>query len=161
MKFKKLVDRILLESNNLSLVSTKDLNVNQKRTLENLLDDADKHSEFTGGNYVKGEDKDRQRVVALLGDEVVGFMTPRFQPESGFWRSGAIYIKPTHQNKGYASIMLQRFFNDSTHLPARVWIANYNISSQKAFSKAGFKKDKERNLSNQPNEQGHDWIKEK
>ena len=161
MKFEDLVDKILLESNSLRLVSTKDLNVNQKQTLEKLLDDADSHPEFSGGNYVKGEDKDQQRIIALEGDEVVGFMTPRFQLESGFWRSGAIYIPPQHQGKGYASIMLKQFFNNPTHLPARVWIADYNKSSQKAFSNAGFKKSKERNLSDSPNDKGFDWIKEK
>ena len=161
MKFEELVNYILLESNSLRLVYTKDLNVNQKQTLEKLLDNADSHSEFSGGNYVKGEDKDQQRIIALEDGEVVGFMTPRFQPESGFWRSGAIYITPQHQGKGYASIMLKQFFNDPTHLPARVWIADYNKSSQKAFSNAGFKKSKERNLSDSPNDKGFDWIKEK
>ena len=57
--------------------------------------------------------------------------------------------------------MLKQFFNDPTHLPARVWIADYNESSQKAFSNAGFKKSKERNLSDSPNDKGFDWIKEK
>ena len=92
MKFSDLIDKILLESNSLRLISTKDLNVNQKQTLEKLLDNADSHPEFSGGNYVKGEDKDQQRIISLEDGEVVGFMTPRFQPESGFWRSGAIYI---------------------------------------------------------------------
>jgi RimJ/RimL family protein N-acetyltransferase len=160
MKFNSLVEHILLEANGLNLVSTLDLNTNQLQMLQNLLDDADNHPEFSGGGYVKGQDKDKQRVVALLGDEVIGFMTPRYQPESGYWRSGAIYVKPIYQGKGYASIMLQSFFNNPKHLPARVWIANYNVSSQKAFGKAGFVKSKQRNLSDAPNDHGYDWIKE-
>jgi len=87
-------------------------------------------------------------------------MTPRFQPENGFWRSGAIYVDPKHQGKGIASAMLQKFFNDPSHLPARVWIANSNTSSQKYFMNAGFTKHKERNLSLSDSDQGHDWIKE-
>lgn len=151
---------ILKENKGLRFSSTDQLNVDQQQTLKDLLNSADNHQEFAGGNYVKGEDKDKQRVVALSNDEVVGFMTPRFQPESGFWRSGAIYVDPKHQGKGIASAMLQKFFSDPSHLPARVWIANNNTSSQKAFMKAGFTKHKERNLSDSVNDQGHDWIKE-
>jgi len=152
--------KVLNENRELHFVNTKHLNVDQQQALRNLLDDADTHQEFAGGNYVKGSDKDQQRVIALLDNNVVGFMTPRFQPESGFWRSGAIYVSPQYQGKGIASTMLQKFFNDVSHLPARVWIANNNTSSQKAFMKAGFRKHKERNLSDSPNDEGYDWIKE-
>ena len=155
LKYKKVGSGIL----GLHFVGLKDLNVDQRQVLRDLLNNADIHDEFAGGNYVKGEDKDQQRVVALLDDEVVGFMTPRFQPESGFWRSGAIYVSPQHQGKGIASTMLQKFFNDREHLPARVWIANKNTSSQKAFTKAGFERHKERNLSDSSNDQGFDWVK--
>ena len=162
MIFNKLVEKYLNENllNDLQFVNTNDLNVQQYNDLQQLLDDADKHLEFAGGNYVKGTDKDQQRIVALVDDIVVGFMTPRYQPESEYWRSGAIYVDPIHQGKGYASTMLQRFFSTPNHLPARVWIANVNTSSQRAFGSAGFVKSKERNLSDSPNDQGHDWIKE-
>jgi len=144
----------------LYLASTDELLPQQLKVLNSLLDDANNHPEFAGGNYVKGTDKDKQRIVALVDDIVVGFMTPRYQPESGYWRSGAIYVDPLHQGKGYASTMLQKFFSTPNHLPARVLIASNNISSQRAFSSAGFVKGKQRNLSDSPNDQGHDWIKE-
>jgi len=162
MIFNKLVEKYLNENllNNLQFVNTNDLNVQQYNDLQQLLDDANNHPEFAEGNYVKGTDKDKQRIVALVDDIVVGFMTPRYQPESGYWRSGAIYVDPLHQGKGYASTMLQKFFITPNHLPARVWIASNNIPSQRAFSSAGFVKSKERNLSDSPNDQGHDWIKE-
>jgi len=162
MIFNKLVEKYLNENllNNLQFVNTNDLNVQQYNDLQQLLDDANNHPEFAEGNYVKGTDKDKQRIVALVDDIVVGFMTPRYQPESGYWRSGAIYVDPLHQGKGYASTMLQKFFSTPNHLPARVWIASNNISSQRAFSSAGFVKGKQRNLSDSPNDQGHDWIKE-
>ena len=160
MTFNTLVETILKDSSTLHFASTNELSPEQLEDLNSLLDDANNHSEFAGGNYVKGSDKDQQRIVALVDNSVVGFMTPRYQPESGYWRSGAIYVDPIHQGKGYASIMLKQFFNDPTHLPARVWIADYNKSSQKAFSNAGFKKSKERNLSDSPNDKGFDWVKE-
>jgi RimJ/RimL family protein N-acetyltransferase len=160
MYFNALVETILKDSSTLRLANTNDLSPEQLENLKSLLDDADNHSEFAGGNYVKGLDKDKQRVVALVGRTVVGFMTPRYQTESGYWRSGAIYVDPVHQGKGYASTMLSKFFSTPDHLPARVWIASNNTSSQKAFMKAGFIKSEQRNLSDNPYDQGYDWVKE-
>ena len=160
MNFNTLVESILKDSSTLHFASTNELSPEQLEDLNSLLDDANNHSEFAGGDYVKGSEKDKQRVVALVDDLVVGFMTPRYQPESGYWRSGAIYVDPTHQGKGYASTMLRKFFSTSNHLPARVWIASDNTSSQRAFGSAGFVKSKERNLSDSPNDQGYDWVKE-
>lgn len=159
MKFDNLVNYILEGVSGLKLKGIQELTPEQKQKLNSLLDQADSHPEFSGGGYVKGEEKDKQRLVAIIGDEVVGFMTPRFQQESGYWRAGAIFIDPEHQGRGYAAQMLGSFFEDSKHLPARVWISNTNKSSQGAFSKAGFIKDKEKNLSDDPNDRGFNWIK--
>jgi hypothetical protein len=55
--------------------------------------------------------------------------------------------------------MLRKFFSTPNHLPARVWIADNNAASQHAFGSAGFVKGKQRNLSDSPDDQGHDWVK--
>lgn len=150
--------------NNLIFVKKDQLNNEQLQKLEQLLTDAENHEEYSGGrpdgsSYVKGIKEDQGRVIALIGNNVVGFMSPQFHPERGYWRSGAIYVSPEYQRKGIASAMLQKFFDDPNHLPAKAWIANDNIASQRAFKHAGFIQHQERNLSDSIRDQGYDWVK--
>ena len=62
-------------------------------------------------------------------------MTPR-QNRHSLWRAGAIYIQPEHRRLGIASDAIEDFLSDkdAAHVP----IAIDNISSQKAFTNAGF-----------------------
>lgn len=127
--------------------------------LNQLLDDADSHPEFAGLNLVKGPEKDAARFV-ILDDSgnPVGFMTPRF--DRGYWRAGAIYVDPSARGKGYARKAISEFFDDPSHLPARVWIADINKESQKAFIAAGFWQGERRDLSALPEDKGRHYYKD-
>lgn len=126
--------------------------------LNSLLNDADRHPEFAGLNLVKGPEKDAARFV-ILDDSgnPVGFMTPRF--DRGYWRAGAIYVDPSARGKGYARKAISEFFNDPSHLPARVWIADINKESQRAFIAAGFREGERRDLSELPEDKGSHYYK--
>ncbi len=68
--------------------------------------------------------------------DLVGFMTPR--EENGGWRVGAIYIdsEVRERVKGIGSIAISKFFEGRE--AADLLIGVDNISSQRAFSNAGF-----------------------
>lgn len=62
--------------------------------------------------------------------------------------------------KKFAYMVLKHCIVFNTiNLPDKIWIANYNTSSQNVFINAGFVKDEPKNLSDEPNDQGHDWVK--
>lgn len=126
--------------------------------LNQLLDDADRHPEFAGWDLVKGPERDSARLV-ILDDSgnPVGFMTPRF--DKGYWRTGAIYVDPSARGKGYARKAIIEFFGDPSHQPARVWIADVNRESQRAFLAAGFELGERRDLSELPQDRGSHYYK--
>ncbi len=121
--------------------------------MASLLDAADSHPEFKGYDLVKGPERDAARLV--ITDETgapVGFMTPRF--DRGFWRTGAIYTHPEVRGKGYAKKAIIEFFSNPSHRPARVWIADMNLSSIGAFTSAGFVQGGRHDLSQSPEDKG-------
>ena len=139
------------------LVNQDDLNDDQLRKLSQLLDDADQHPEFSGYDLVKGQEKDaRRRVVLDAEGEVVGFLTPRF--DRGFWRAGAIYADPSTRGKGHMRQAIIEFFSDAQHRPARVWIADDNVPSQRAFTGAGFEQGARRDVGESAADKGHDYY---
>lgn len=112
----------------------------QQQDLDMLVDMAEDHPEYKGFGLVKGSSFDLAR-VPILDDNgnVVGFLTPRLH--NGYWRAGAIFIAPEQRGKGFATRAIKEFFGGNPNKrPARVWIADYNLASQKAFLKAGFHK---------------------
>jgi GNAT superfamily N-acetyltransferase len=142
---------------NSTLVSPGELDQEGQRRLDGYLDDADKHPEFSGFDLVKGEDRDALR-LAILDEEgtVVGFMTPRH--ERGFWRTGAIYVDPLVQGRGYARRAIDEFFRDASHRPARVWISDRNQSSQRAFTRAGFVQGERHDVGDGPDDRGSNYY---
>ena len=97
-----------------------------------FLEKADADPEIAG--FVRPEEG-RQRAGIYFNDELVGFMTPREEPNKG-WRIGAIYINPDDRNKGIGSKAINKFFEkrDASSVP----IGTDNVASQKAFANAGF-----------------------
>jgi len=93
---------------------------------------ADEDPEIAGFVY---PEEGRQRAGIYFDDELVGFMTPREEPNGG-WRVGAIYIDPDHRRKGIGSMAIAKFFEHKTASPVPIGINN--TSSQKTFAKAGF-----------------------
>jgi RimJ/RimL family protein N-acetyltransferase len=93
---------------------------------------ANKDPEISGFVY---PEEDRQRAGIYFNDELVGFMTPRKEPDGG-WRVGAIHIDPNNRGKGIGSMAIAKFFEDKTASPVPISVDN--ISSQKAFANAGF-----------------------
>ena len=139
------------------LVKQADLNDEQRKKLSHLLDDADQHPEFSGYDLVKGQDRDANRLVVLDdAGVVVGFLTPRF--DKGFWRAGAIYADPSMRGKGHMRRAIIEFFSDTQHRPARVWIADGNRESQRAFIGAGFEKGARRDVGETATDKGHDYY---
>lgn len=136
-----------------------ELDDDQKKKLEMLLNKADEHEEFSGSNLVIGPEYDSRRIVFLLGDQVVGFMTPR--EENRFngnrWRTGAIFVDEEFRGKSIAPSAIKQFFKDKK---GYAWISNNNISSQRAFQAAGFEKGNERNVGDSPFDQGYNWFKD-
>jgi len=127
--------------------------------MQELLDAADEHPEFAGFGLVKGPERDAVRLFFTNErGEPVGFMTPR--KDGGYWRTGAIYVSPAARGKGYAKRAILEFFGDSNHRPARVWIADVNADSQRAFLAAGFEVGEQHDLSDSPNDKGkHYYLK--
>lgn len=64
-------------------------------------------------------------------------MTPR--ESSRGWRIGAIYVKKEYSGKSISSIAIKKFLQDKKAAP--VLIDTNNVTSQKAFEKAGFSMD--------------------
>jgi len=88
----------------ISFKKLKDLNDYQLKELNSLTDEADAHEEFSGFNLVKGQEYDSRRIVFLLGNNVVGFMTPREETRFGKnrWRTGAIFVSKNFRGMGIA-----------------------------------------------------------
>jgi len=146
------------ENQELILKKPEQLDDEQKKKLEVLLNKADAHEEFSGFNLVIGPEYDSRRIAFLLGDQVVGFMTPR--KESRFddrWRTGAIFVDEEFRGRSIAPSAIKQFFKDKK---GYAWISNNNVSSQKAFRAAGFKKGDERSMGDSPSDQGYDWFKD-
>jgi len=143
----------------ISFKKLKDLNDYQLKELNSLTDEADAHEEFSGFNLVKGQEYDSRRIVFLLGDNVVGFMTPREETRFGKnrWRTGAIFVSKNFRGMGIAPKAIKEFFKDKKGYS---WISNQNKASQNAFSSAGFIKGEERNVGDSPLDQGHNWYKD-
>jgi len=141
-----------------ALVKPSDLDDQQLERLSQLLDDADLHPEFAGYDLVKGSEKDQLRLAILNDKEVVGFMTPRF--DRGYWRTGAIYADPAMRGGGHMRRAIIEFFSNPSHRPARVWIGEDNIGSQRAFLGAGFKRGGRRDIGDGPGDKGHDYYLE-
>ena len=99
-----------------------------------LLMKGDSDREISGFVYPKNLNLDRGGIY-FQGD-LVGFMTPR--EEKGGWRVGAIYIDSVVRErvKGIGSIAISKFFEGRE--AADLLIGVNNISSQRAFSNAGF-----------------------
>jgi RimJ/RimL family protein N-acetyltransferase len=136
------------------------LNQQQQSQLLSLLDQANEHPEYKGYNLVKGDHYDAAR-IAIADDcgNIVGFLTPTFQ--KGYWRAGAIFVSPEQRGKGYATKAIIKFFHGNlTKRPARVWIAEYNTPSQKAFIKAGFLKGERYNAGDDILQIGHYYYLE-
>ena len=100
-----------------------------------LLLKGDTDSEVSG--FVYPDDSSRSRGGIYWRGDLVGFMTPR--EEKGGWRVGAIYIdnEVRERVKGIGSIAISKFFVGRE--AADLLIGVDNISSQRAFSNAGFK----------------------
>ena len=100
-----------------------------------LLFKGDADSEISG--FVYPNDSSRSRGGIYWRGDLVGFMTPR--EEKGGWRVGAIYIdsEVRERVKGIGSIAISKFFEGRK--AADLLIGVDNISSQRAFSNAGFK----------------------
>lgn len=103
-----------------------------------LLLEADQNQEISGFVHPA---QDRQRAGIYLGDQLVGFMTPREERDNKGWRVGAIFIKPEFKGLGLniGSKAIAQFFAGRKAAP--VPISTTNIASQKAFEAAGFKRE--------------------
>ena len=100
---------------------------------QDLLALGNKDPEIEG--FVDPEDVSKKRAGIYIGDDLVGFMTPRKEPDGG-WRVGAIYIRPENRGKGIAPSAIAKFFEDKDASPVPIGLTN--SSSQSAFAKAGF-----------------------
>jgi len=140
-----------------ALLKTSELDLSEYERLLKYIDAADLHPEFAGYNLVKGLERDNRR-LAITDNEgvVVGFMTPH--KDRGFWRTGAIYIDPSARGEGFARSAIIEFFSDPNHRPARVWIADINRQSQRAFTSAGFVRGDRRDIGEYEDEKGHDYY---
>ena len=154
MKIRKQRIRKILKK---ALLSASELDPLEEERLSEYIDAADQHPEFEGANLVKGEERDKRRLVITDNDgRVVGFMTPH--KDGDYWRTGAIYTDPSTRGKGFARRAIIKFFSDPNHRPARVWIADINRQSQRAFTGAGFVRGKRRDIGDQEDEKGHDYY---
>ena len=99
-----------------------------------LLKKGNSDSEISG--FVYPNEISRKRGGIYWRGDLVGFMTPR--EEKGGWRVGAIYIdnEVRERVKGIGSIAISKFFVGRE--ASDLLIGVENISSQRAFSNAGF-----------------------
>lgn len=84
------------------------------------------------GDVVGGESSERFGIFS--NQNLVGFMSPR--KDGNWWRTGAIFIHPDFRNQGIGSKAIQKFFSDKESGLALV--EPHNISSRKAYERAGF-----------------------
>lgn len=73
-------------------------------------------------------------VVFLEGDRPVGFAIPRKESD-GAYRTGPIYVTPSHRKRGVAKQWATVFFTDKA---GRAWIETNNKPSQALFTALGF-----------------------
>ena len=153
-RLKQIIKEELLKE---GLIDASGLDFPEKERLLKYIDAADQHPEFAGYDLVKGAEKDKRR-LAITDDDgrVVGFMTPH--KDRGYWRTGAIYTDPNARGKGFARKAIIEFFSNPKHRPARVWIADINKQSQRAFTGAGFVRGDRRDIGKYPDEKGHDYY---
>lgn len=78
-----------------------------------------------------------KRVGIYHEGKLVGFYGPR--KDRGYWRTGSIYILPNYRGLGLASKAVNDFFS-KVEGKGLAYIEPHNISSMKAYEKAGFKK---------------------
>ena len=111
------------------------INKENKKKWKDLLVKGDRDVEISG--FVYPEDDNLYRGGIYWRGDLVGFMTPR--EEKGGWRVGAIYIdnEIRERVKGIGSISISKFFEGRE--ASDLLIGVDNISSQRAFSNAGFK----------------------
>ena len=100
---------------------------------EDLLDLGNEDTAIQG--FVHPKNASKKRAGIYIGDDLVGFMTPREEPDGG-WRVGAIYIRPENRGEGIAPSAIAKFFEDKDASPVPIGLTN--SSSQSAFAKAGF-----------------------
>lgn len=99
----------------------------------NLLNLADADPLLAG--FVYPNDKSKMRLPIFEDNQLVGFATPR-QENDGVWRMGAIYIIPEFRNRGIVGKIISSFMSGKK---GRAFIEDENLSSQKAYQKAGFR----------------------
>lgn len=104
-----------------------------------------------------GQRKDR--VAIYDGETIVGFMQPSQIEYKGktYWRTGNIFVLPEFRNKGLASKAILDFFSDK--LNGLAWIAHDNVSSMRAFAKAGFHKVETETMKNPRDKLLYLWLK--
>ena len=98
-----------------------------------LLLEADKDPGIAG--FVR-PDSTVARVPFKHRGKVVGFMTPRVDPD-GYHRVGAVYVKPEYRNRGIASRNISKYMRGKK---SKVWIEDNNLATARAHMKAGYKK---------------------
>lgn len=136
MKQKNLEQYIKLIIESIDKENESNVNIKFPDTIpSSLLVEADQNPFIKG--YVYPYDKNRIRCGIYYNDILVGFMTPR--ESSRGWRIGAIYVKKEYSGKSISSIAIKKFLQDKKAAP--VLIDTNNVTSQKAFEKAGFSMD--------------------
>ncbi len=98
--------------------------------------------------FVNPNDLAIVRLPILKDKKLVGFSTPR-QDHDGVWRMGALYVLPEYRGQGLARDAILKFMLGKK---GRAFIEYANISSQKAYSAAGFKMTREDKIHG-----GHWW----
>jgi RimJ/RimL family protein N-acetyltransferase len=101
--------------------------------LEPLLKLAEVDPNLTG--FVYPQDRVRRRVGLYRDEALVGFFTPRQDPDE-VWRMGAIFIVPEHRGLGLASLAIRSFMRGKL---GRAFISDGNVASARAYAQAGFK----------------------
>lgn len=69
-------------------------------------------------------------------DKLVGFAIPR-RDSDGYYRTGAIYVKPEYRKEGIASAFVKEYFEGKK---GRAFIEDRNVASIALFTSIGFKK---------------------
>lgn len=151
----KYASLLLSKSEDIVLIPHQDLNPNQKKYLEYLTKLADNTAELSGLGITEPNFSNR-RIAILQGNRVAGFLTPI--QEHGFWNTDSIFVDPKLQGQGVGKKAIMSFFHHMNHKPGKVWIANFNKASQKAFQACGFAKEEMYNRSDNPNEQGYLYV---
>ena len=105
-----------------------------KEEMKRLILAAESSPELEG--FVRPDDEGVHRLPIFFKKELVGFATPR-QEDDGFWRMGAIYVKPAFRRRGLASKAIREFMAERK---GRAVIEDENLASQRAFAAAGFTK---------------------